>query len=129
MKRKLSKIGQRYYDLAKKLKLSCPLGRAVHCASRHMNDGWSIEWYFSPERCKEVGQKNGPAAARRTMEHRLRRIKLSTAKRWLAHWNNDGSVKALKYSRTEWNDRRKTRAAELQEQRTRSSLQMQGKLN
>lgn len=129
MKRKLSKIGQRYYDLAKTLKLSCPLGRAVHCASRHMNDGWSIEWYFSPERCKEVGQKNGPAAARRTMERRLRRIKLSTAKRWLAHWKNDGSVKALKYTRAEWNEHRKKRERELQRQRDKANAEMNRMVN
>ena len=73
----------RLYRLAKENNLTCPMGRAVAQTSRHQNDGYS----GFPDSEEVVLMK---------------RFRLSTVKRWLAHVKSGGSIKALRYTHEEW---------------------------
>lgn len=75
MQRKFPKHYERLVALAKEFNLTCPEGRAIHACSRIANAGWY------PDSPHEVDN--------------LRSIRLETAEKWLIHWNNGGSIKAI----------------------------------
>lgn len=90
-----------FYHIARRAGLSCPLGRALYAANRVLNGDWSG--------CSGALRGEGDDQFRRTMSLRnMRTIKESTAKRWLAHYQAGGSLKALCYTQDQWLAKRKT---------------------
>lgn len=62
-----------FFQIAARLGLSCPMGRALYAVNRKVN-GW----------------RHGVTA-----EHLLRNTRQETAERWLQHWRDGGSIRAL----------------------------------
>ena len=101
MQRPLTPLMSRYYKLARRLGLSHARGRAIYAANRHAN----LDAY----------RKRGAAL--------LRATRPSTAQRWETHWDNGGSIHALRYTQTQWCDMRKVAARRLRETYARIAQQ------
>ncbi len=100
---KMTPMLHRLHKLAKRHHLPNALGRAIYVLNRHYNAG-------------PVGWGGDPGPHREADEIKfMRTIKPETAKRWLLHWSNDGSLKALKYSREEFLALRRKRYAEVKQ--------------
>ena len=69
-----------FYEAAKAAHLSCPKGRAIYLCNRLLNGGWPM---FNDWKKFEV------LAVLRSIRH-------ETAEKWLKHWENGGSLKALR---------------------------------
>lgn len=69
------------YKLAKKKRLSCPLGRALYGCNRRQN-GW-------PRDHENILSMMDDLDFLRTVCH-------ETAVKWLKHWNSGGSIKSLR---------------------------------
>lgn len=85
-----------YYRIATSEGLTYPVGRAAYMVSRHINGGlarYGLSQQFG---------KMPPSTLRRYRLRAMERIQESTAQRWENHFNDGGSLKALKYSRGEW---------------------------
>lgn len=76
---------QEFFDIAKANHLSYPKGRALYACNRLQN-GWP--------RTKDGMSQEDPLNV-------LAKTKESTAKRWIKHWNNGGSIKILSYPTAE----------------------------
>jgi len=72
-----------FYQLAKLNRLSCPMGRALYACNRIRN-GWPQD------------RDSWAGMGRRPDFDFLRRVRLSTAKRWLIHWQSGGHIQALR---------------------------------
>lgn len=72
-----------FFDVCKRLGLSCPMGRALYATNRVYNGG-----IHSPVHAE--GGFDSPG-----VEKFLRSIRYATARRWLHHWNTGGSLKGL----------------------------------
>ncbi len=108
MKRALPKHTILYLELAKTLKLSCPLGRALYISNRIQNGDW---WYYYHAPASEVflaPNTEGVRLGQENYEHMIRRMKAirpTTAQRWLKHWKSGGSIKMITMSQKEHNQR------------------------
>jgi hypothetical protein len=85
---KLPVVFYSFYHIAKEERLSCPKGRAIYAVNRHMN-GWPT--IHGLEKMDDL--------------ELLRRTKLETAKKWLKHWENGGSLKSSRSVSAEKLDR------------------------
>lgn len=74
-----------YYALARELKLSCPKGRALYACNRKACGGMPYDY--------ELGFN--------TLGLVMTCAKLSTAQRWLRHWQSGGSIYCLKRTEEE----------------------------
>jgi len=72
-----------FYALAKVRGLSYPTGRALYACNR-MRNGWPLD------------RDTWAGMGRRPDFDFLRRIRISTAKRWLIHWRSGGHIQALR---------------------------------
>lgn len=77
-----------YLLIARDLGLSCPEGRALYICNRIQNRGWSY-----PGDGRKLRNIQGTS---QEMYERIRAIRPSTAERWREHWQNGGSIKALR---------------------------------
>jgi hypothetical protein len=93
MKRPMTTIMSKAYELAIKHSLTFKIGRAAYVANRAHNGGMT--------------RYGGVYLT--IMES----MKSKTAKRWQEHWLNGGSLKALRYSAVEWNHLRHKRKREM----------------
>lgn len=84
-----------WVQVAAKFGWSHPVGRALYAKNRAING---------------IPHNTSIAAI-------MKQCKESTAHRWLEHWNNGGSLKALKYTQESWNAHQRQRAAEDRERR------------
>ena len=84
---------QTYYDIALDAKLPNPLGRAIYAWNQHIN---GRDWNRTEFTILEP------------IDH-MRRARPETAKRWLKHWREGGSLKHLCYSREQWSQELKRR--------------------
>lgn len=80
-----------YLEVARELKLSCPIGRAIYACNRHQNEG-----SFSSDPCYG-----------KSLRDFLPRIRLKTAKQWLQHWRNGGHIRSAKLTVAEYNAKRR----------------------
>lgn len=90
--RRWPKNFDRFYTMARELKLSCPKGRALYACNRKACGGmpWNYEQGFQ------------------THEFVMTHAKLSTAQRWLQHWMAGGSIRCLKRTEEEQRAYRRT---------------------
>ena len=88
--RKVTDHIDKYYQLALQDGLDCPLGRAIAAENR-----WQMGWLW------DGGLNPVPSLVV------LRRFRLSTAKRWLAHWRSGGHIRSLRHTQLEWNIRQR----------------------
>jgi hypothetical protein len=72
-----------FYALAKVRGLSYPTGRALYACNR-MRNGWPLD------------RDTWAGMGRRPDFDFLRRVRESTAKRWLIHWRSGGHIQALR---------------------------------
>ena len=86
--RRLPVHADEYLQIARLARLTCPVGRAIAAANRRAM-GWPSDGANQVEAIVV-----------------LRRFRLSTARRWLAHWMSGGHIRSLKHSQAEWNHRR-----------------------
>ena len=82
--RKMTPLLAKMYDLAKRVNLSFPLGRAAAMVNRFYNDGrgnlgWTEEEWIA----------------------HMRTFQISTARKWRDHWLGNGSLKKLGMTREE----------------------------
>jgi len=88
---KMTPLLRRLHKLAKKHHLPNAFGRAIVLANRHYNDGWAsngIAFSFPGQHRNEVLF--------------MRRVRPETARRWLLHWSQGGSIKLISMSQEEW---------------------------
>jgi hypothetical protein len=86
MKRKMTPLLARLYALARRHRLSFPLGRAAAAVNRHYNDGVDKT-------------DRGEVALMKSFQS-------STALRWETHWDSGGSLKRLTSRESQLADRR-----------------------
>jgi hypothetical protein len=84
-----------FHALAKGM--SCPSGRALYACNRVANGDRKAPWdmvhdgkYWTPEQAQKFADQE--VESNRAW---MRTIHLDTAQRWLAHWKNDGSIRAI----------------------------------
>ena len=101
---KMTPLIRRLHSLAKKHHLPNALGRAIVLANRHYNDGWGytgVAFSFPGKHRDEV--------------HFMRQVRPETARRWLLHWSQGGSIKLISMSQEEWLAKRREYDAERRE--------------
>jgi hypothetical protein len=95
-----------YYNLAIEAGLSNCAGRAAYLVNRHYNGD-----------LRRLGLtfEEGPTARqlRKARIKALKSVRPGTAQRWLEHFTNGGSLKALAYTQEEWANIRQAQRADL----------------
>jgi len=84
-----------YYNLAVEANLPNVLGRAAYLVNRHYNGdlrrlGLTFEGEYTSRQLRKARIKA------------LKTVRSDTARRWLDHWESNGSLKALKYTQESW---------------------------
>jgi hypothetical protein len=104
--RTIPKLMLVYYNLAIEAGLQNCSGRAAYMVNRHYNGD-----------LRRLGLtfEEAPSARqlRRARIKALKSIRPRTAQTWLEHWENGGSLKALKYDQEQWNRYRRELRADL----------------
>jgi len=84
-----------YLLYARDHNMSCPEGRALVVCNRIQNGGW---WYCTDDRggAYRTSYAQGHTPTFQEMLAKMRSIRPATAKKWLKHWRNGGSIKTLR---------------------------------
>lgn len=98
MNRKYPAHFDEFLKLAKKHKLSYPIGRALYACNR-LQMGWP----------RALPTKDNPYAFLSRMGELdlLKRVKEATAKHWIKHWQRGGSIRRSTMTSAQWNAERR----------------------